>query len=73
MDSWDHFFFECYFSSQIWRKCLLLCAVDRAPGMWDSGIAWMKQHPRGVSFKSQVLGLARLGMSIFAPSLELVL
>ena len=31
----DHLFFECSFSSRIWKFCMLRCIVEQPPTIWD--------------------------------------
>jgi hypothetical protein len=39
LESRDHLFFECGFSSRIWKACLVRCLVDNPPFIWSDVVS----------------------------------
>ena len=35
VETYDHLFFECSFSSRIWKFCMLRCRIEQPPIIWD--------------------------------------
>ncbi|XP_059455969.1 uncharacterized protein LOC132186126 [Corylus avellana] len=35
LETRDHIFFECSFSSRVWKYCMIRCRVDMPPMIWD--------------------------------------
>lgn len=44
-ESRDHLFFECVYSAEVWRKCLVRLGVSNAPTTWQSVINWLVLFP----------------------------
>lgn len=58
IESRDHLFFNCLFSSKVWKQVLRLCCVNRTPRYWANEFIWAKHSLRGKSFCSIIKKLA---------------
>ncbi|GAV75791.1 hypothetical protein CFOL_v3_19267, partial [Cephalotus follicularis] len=54
----QHLFFQCPFSSMVWREVLLMCNIARPLLSWAEEVLWMSTHARGSAFHHTVRRLA---------------
>ncbi|XP_039039032.1 uncharacterized protein LOC120176751 [Hibiscus syriacus] len=59
LETQDHLFFQCEFSTQAWGSVLQLCQTYRGVTSWSLELAWVCGGLRRRSLMSMILMLAR--------------
>ncbi|XP_050232971.1 uncharacterized protein LOC126681477 [Mercurialis annua] len=54
----NHLFFSCIFSSEVWKKVLFACAINRPPLVWNREISWFTRKYGGKNTSTKIRRLA---------------
>ncbi|XP_050207470.1 uncharacterized protein LOC126656889 [Mercurialis annua] len=57
-ESVSHLFFDCSFSSAIWKKVLTACGINRSPLRWSREISWFSRKYGGKNVSNKVRRIA---------------
>ncbi|GAV61906.1 zf-RVT domain-containing protein [Cephalotus follicularis] len=54
----EHLFFQCPYSTNVWKEVLELCNITRPILPWATEVQWMTEHTKGNKFHHSVRKLA---------------
>ncbi|GAV85464.1 zf-RVT domain-containing protein [Cephalotus follicularis] len=54
----EHIFFQCPYSTKVWREVLDMCNIARPILPWADEVQWMSTHAKGNAFQYTVRKLA---------------